>query len=366
MSCLNYKWGAWIPGNLRGKKYFVINPHPLKARSKIWIDGEWTGKNKCRKWTKEEIETGIGHTKKYGDLKLFPIKCGHCELCNLAKSNEWVTRIMCEFFMKPYGVKIDLTYAPKYVPDGYKLKKSDYQSFINRLRTHLKRTDPNFTGFKYYIGGEYGPVGGRPHYHIILVGWQPSDMKYWKDSKSGFPMYTSELIENKWGMGICTVEYLTPETVSYTTRYTRKKSGNAKVNAGVPEFQAQSQGIGIEYWAINKEKIKDNLGIWIKRGDKADIAPIPRAFKKQWKLENPIEYECFCDWQMLTNERIENERKKRSNLSKIEYLHNCAETRCIRVKKLGRGYYEEQQEKTLDAANNNGYNIHVHLCKTGT
>ena len=180
MSCENPKWGFWVDGDFRGKKWQKINPNPHKKRSKLIIDGEWTagkdGQKYCRHWTKEEINSGYGITKKYGKVKLIKIKCNCCDQCHLAHANEWVTRILCEWKTSgKKGCKIDLTYNKENVPDDYKLSIADYQSWIKRLRTHLKRHDPEYKGFSYYIGGEYGPSKGRPHYHIIIIGWEPSD-----------------------------------------------------------------------------------------------------------------------------------------------------------------------------------------------
>lgn len=358
VQCENLSWGAWIPKTHIGKKYLILNANPEKKRGKLWLNGEWISKENCRKWTEEEINQGWGNSKKYGKLKLYPIKCGKCDLCRLARANEWVTRIMCEQkISNQMGVKIDLTYAPKHVPEGYVLKKADYQSFLKRLRIKLKRK--GFTQkIKYFIGGEYGPEKGRPHYHIIIIGWQPEDMEYWKDSKTGYPMYKSKFVQETWGMGICTLQPTNSATISYATRYTNKKAGEAKTNAGVPEFQCQSQGIGKKYWELNKEKIIENLGIWIKKGDKANCYPIPRYFKKMWKLENPIQYEKFneySEWQMDKAEEI---RKQKTDLSKIEYIERSTETAKIIYKTLKRRNLETQQER-LDIANNNGYNIRV-------
>lgn len=255
------------------------------------------------------------------------------------------------------GVKIDLTYAPAHVPDGYKLSKADYQGFIKRLRTKIKRQ--GFNGkIKYYIGGEYGPKGGRPHYHIIIIGWQPEDQKYWKDSATGYPMYKSDIIQQTWGKGICTLQPINAKTISYATRYTNKKSGKAKSNAGVNEFQCQSQGIGKDYWEINKDKIIENLGIWIKKDETAHLYPIPRYYKKFWQKENRLQFELYQDYQELKNEQKEEERKQKTDLSKIEYIKRSTESAKIIYETLKRNGIEAQNER-LDIANDIRYNKHA-------
>lgn len=333
MPCENIRWGYWCNGLTRGRKFQKVNPNPYHRRAKLIIDGDWyydktTDEKICRKWTDEEINSGYGNTKKYGKVKLVPIKCNQCDQCRLERSNEWVTRIMCEYETAgKKGCKIDLTYAPEYVPDGYVLSIADYQKWIKCLRMHLKRHDPEYKGFKYYIGGEYGPTGGRPHYHIIIIGWEPNDLEYWKDSKTGYPMYKSETIQNKtWKKGICTIEPVTPETVSYATRYTNKKSGKAKTNKGIPEFQRQSQNIGLNYWNLHKEEIKEDTGIWIKKKNKAKLVKIPRYFKKKWQEENPVEYEYFIDWSIWNQEKEQKKKMDRTDKSLIDQIKDNVET----------------------------------------
>ena len=252
---------------------------------------------------------------------------------------------MCEYQTAgKLGCKIDLTYNKEHIPNGYVLSIADYQCWIKRLRQHLKRHDPEYKSFKYYIGGEYGPTTGRPHYHIIIIGWEPKDLEYWKDSKTGYPMYKSETIEKTWRNGFCTIEPLTPETVSYATRYTNKKSGKEKSNKGIPEFQRQSQRIGLEYWNKFKDDIKSDTGIWIKKENKAKLVKIPRYFKKLWEKENPVEYELFIDWSIEKQEKQQKEILSKTDKTKIEYLKSQAESAKIIYQLLKRQNLDVEQQ----------------------
>lgn len=347
-----------------------MNPHPENKRGKLWLHGEWISKNKCRKWTEKEIEEGIGNTKKYGKVKIIPIKCGHCDICRLSRANEWVTRCTCEIRSNSgVGCKIDLTYNSLCVPEGYVLKKSDYQSFYKKLKSHVRRNEgPEIAKkMKMYIGGEYGPEKGRPHYHMIIMNWIPNDTVYWKDSATGYPMYKSKLIDSKWtkkidgkwvNMGFATIEHANPKTISYATRYTNKKSGKAKKNKRVAEFQTQSQGIGKLYWEQKKDEIIENLGIWIKKDEKAQLCPIPRYYKKLWQKENRLQFEMYQDYQELQNERKEEIRKQQTDLSKIEYIQRSTESAKIVFETLKRRGLEAQNER-LDIANDIKYNKHA-------
>lgn len=356
MPCENLQWGYWNSGNFKGKQYHKINANPNGNRAKLIIGGEWkydrkTGEKSCRPWTKEEINSGYGNTKN-GKVKLVPINCGDCDQCRLNRANEWVTRILCEYKTSGRkGCKIDLTYNAKNVPKGYVLSKADYQGWIKRLRTHLSRNDKNFKGFKYYIGGEYGPEKGRPHYHIILIGWEPEDIKFWKYSKTGYEMYRSKLIEKTWNKGFCTIEPLTAETVSYATRYTNKKSGKAKTNKGIPEFQQQSQGIGLNYWIQNKDEIINDTGIWIKKQDKAKLVKIPRYFRKKWQEENPVQHELFIDWKTQRQEQQQKEIMQNTDKPIIDYLKDQVETSKIIYDMLKRQNLDTDEQRQANNDN---------------
>lgn len=363
MHCQNYKWGYWKNSFSRGKKIAKWNPHPYNKRGKLIIEREKTAHG-WHKFTDEEIEQGTTYT----GHKLIPIKCGCCELCRLNRANQWVTRAICEQKTgNQQGFKLDLTYNKQCIPEDYCLKKSDVQTLIKRIRQQLKR-DGETRKFKTIIAGEYGPKRGRPHYHIIFIGWMPDDLEYDKDSETGYPMYKSEFINSKWykiinnkeiNAGFATCQPITAETISYVTRYTNKKSGKAKSNKGISEYINFSKNIGRKYWELNKEIIKEDLGIWIKKGDKANLQEIPRYYKKLWQQENPVEYELFIDYQELQQQKAEEQRKKSTDKTKLDYMKTQTETSLIVLNMLKRSSLEEQSEITIEIANNNDYNTNA-------
>ena len=70
----------------------------------------------------------------------------------------------------------------------------DIQKFLKRLRKAYRGK------LRYFVAGEYGEQTARPHYHMILYGWQPTDLEHlYKIQHNGY--FTSKWLANLWGMG---------------------------------------------------------------------------------------------------------------------------------------------------------------------
>ena len=149
------------------------------------------------------------------------IPCGQCTGCRLRKRKDWATRMELEAYSqsKENIWFITLTYDDDHVPtqdtvtgEIYKgginiwkgtserprttqtLSVEDTQLFIKRLRKAVKEP------LRYFLAGEYGDNTARPHYHMILYGWHPDDLKpIHKLSRHGH--YTSDKLVKIWGQG---------------------------------------------------------------------------------------------------------------------------------------------------------------------
>lgn len=182
--------------------------------------------------------------------------------CRISRSEEWALRLEHESHGKE-GCFVTLTYSDN--PES--LSKSELQKFIKRLR---ERVD---TKLKYYACGEYGDLNGRPHYHLILIGWMPKDL--YKVSYRGM---SSKLIEDLWKYGYNVVAPITGEDIRYVTGYVRKKLyGKRKEEYGdkMPPFALMSLGIGKEFVEKNEDKILK--GYLMKKGKKIGV---PRYYQK--------------------------------------------------------------------------------------
>lgn len=311
--------------------------------------------------------------KKFEGAQEIEIACGKCLGCRLDHASMWATRIVMEAKHWQRNCFVTLTYNNQNLPlteTGLKtLYKKDVQDFLKRLRYyeqgHESWTHPINkkieNPIRYFCCGEYGPKGGRPHYHLALFNWEPDDLKFWK-IENDVPMYKSKKLQRIWGHGFVVIEELNLNTANYIARYTLKKAGisgyhreytkefwtsieedertgnnrtgdkqywvkfhrvqKKRIKETEDEFIIMSRGagIGLLEWLENKEKIKRSSGIFIKIKDVVKLKPIPRYFKKKWEAENWLEYE---RWKMRECEKWRTNKEEK--LKRIRLPENYSE-----------------------------------------
>jgi hypothetical protein len=113
---------------------------------------------------------------------------------------------------------VTLTYADQHLPMDGSLSVRAVQLFFKRLRKSLAGRP-----VRYYACGEYGETNGRPHYHVILFGYQFPDLVAWRRSPTGHYLYRSEKLEKLWPFGHSEVGHVTHQSAGYCARYTLKK-----------------------------------------------------------------------------------------------------------------------------------------------
>ena len=99
------------------------------------------------------------------------VPCTHCDCCQHTKSTNLMQQV--NFEMQLHDVKplwITLTYNNSHLPEDKMLHYSHFQSFMKRLRINLARNFQYHFPLKYVVVGEYGPINGRPHFHLMLFG----------------------------------------------------------------------------------------------------------------------------------------------------------------------------------------------------
>lgn len=172
------------------------------------------------------------------------VKCGKCYECKKENARNWLYKIWLESL--DYTEKIFITLTYKKAPKYNNLEKHELQNFIKRLR----KDNPN-NKIKYFAAGEYGEEKGRPHYHIIILGWQPKDLRFWKLSRKGHRLYRSKYLNKLWGLGIETIQAFHPDTVGYLTLYLNK---NQELDESV-----NKKAVAYKKWHMNELKIKHGL-----------------------------------------------------------------------------------------------------------
>lgn len=185
------------------------------------------------------------------------VPCGQCCFCRIHKAVEWSVRMYHEARQHADSCFLTMTYDPGHVPtlpDG-RFTLSDYrdvQLFLKRLRKSLD------VKFRYYVVGEYGEKFSRPHYHMILFGWKPFDMRvhHWHN---GHPVYVSDYLAKVWRHGYITVGDVNERSIGYVSKYCMKKRigklADSWYQGRRPEFARMSLKPGIgesfcrEYWS---------------------------------------------------------------------------------------------------------------------
>lgn len=286
-----------------------------------------------------------GKQLKYEDLmynpKIMLIPCGQCIGCKIRQREDWTTRIELEArsYPKEEVWFITLTYDDNHVPGmivktGEIMRKVQYTwkpgekrpssvqiLLYEDIQKFLKRLRKAYRGkLRYFVAGEYGEQTARPHYHMILYGWKPTDLEnLYKIHHNGY--YTSKWLADLWGMGQVQIAQATPETYRYVAGYVTKKmyeidgkKANAYYELGQTKpFACMSlkPGLGDHYYQEHKAEIWRQGYIQCTNGKKAQI---PRYYEKQMEVENPQRL-----WRIKQNRQKNAIEQKKLQLENQDY-----------------------------------------------
>jgi len=172
------------------------------------------------------------------DDKPINVSCRKCSECLQVRANEWGVRCHHELMEHSQNCWLTLTYDNNPV----RLHKEHLQLFIKRLRKsiHPKK-------IKYFSVGEYGDQNLRPHFHIMIFGHDFDDKVFWKKSHAGYPIFTSQQLNELCKYGIATVMEATKQTAMYSAKYQAKeKKDLPEFLQKYPEFNTMSKNLGIK------------------------------------------------------------------------------------------------------------------------
>lgn len=203
------------------------------------------------------------------------LPCGQCTSCRLAHSREWAVRCVHESQMHESNCFITLTYRDECLPwseFGYPtLDRRDVTLFLKRLRKAIAPRK-----IRYFGCGEYGTKFSRPHYHLVIFGYDFPDKHLYKAGR--FNLFNSELLSECWQLGHAVIAGFSFESAAYTARYCVKKINGSHAaeyyHDRVPEFSMSSNrpGIGASFFQRYSADIifEDKV---VSRGGKASKPP---------------------------------------------------------------------------------------------
>jgi len=211
------------------------------------------------------------------------------------KARDWGIRIAHEATLHEQSSFLTLTYNDENLPADYSLSLRELQLFLKRLRHKIKPRR-----IRFFACGEYGDMYLRPHYHVILFGYDFPDKTLWRKTDRGYYTYISALLAELWPLGHTEIGTVTAQSGSYVARYALKKITGPRAGEHYqrlhplsgeifqvrPEFITMSTRPGIgSGWFENWEADCFPTNFVIVDGEKM---PVPRYYKTKVKDRNAI------------------------------------------------------------------------------
>lgn len=285
----------------QGKRYlkFGRNRHKMIYPSAYWL------------WIQEETKCLLGsdYVNMYDSDYPIPIfytidgqetglnikvPCGRCIGCRLDYSRQWALRSIHEAQMHNNFHDcsfLTLTFNNDMLnrrSNPNSLNKTAFRSWLKRLRKAVK-CEYN-KEFRIMACGEYGSKHLRPHYHMLIYGFNFPDKYVYKYNKvHGIEVlyYRSPFLEKVWSpaysnepFGFSVIGDVNFESSAYVARYvTKKLFGKQSViyKDIEPEFLTTSRMPGLGYdWLLKYYKEIFSRGFCY--NPKGFKAPIPRYY----------------------------------------------------------------------------------------
>lgn len=217
----------------------------------------------------------------------FYVGCGKCTECINLHKVVWQHRLEDEKKCYDACCFVTLTYAES---DG-NLHPDDLTKFIKRLRRAIEPVK-----IRYFACGEYGSKGLRPHYHIVIFGYDFPDKWEFRKDKKGFIMCRSPLLEKLWTFGISSVLPANMTTFGYVTKDMQKLLPVDKDRVQPFIRMSNRPGIGANGW--NRSLTDGKL--W----HDGQSIPLPRYYKKLAEREGLVGLKDVQRMQVETAENI--------------------------------------------------------------
>lgn len=203
--------------------------------------------------------------------------CGQCMPCRVNRRRMWANRILLESECHAANAFVTLTYRDNRVEE---LSPSDIRDWLKRFR---KRIEPDKV--RYYIVGEYGDLGGRPHYHAALFGYGGCEVLGLRGGDC--KCRQCSVVRETWDHGHVFVGRLEEKSAQYIAKYTVKKMTHredARLYGRTPEFARMSLKPGIGALALGNVALammQYRLGeVPISRRYNGKVLPFGRYLRK--------------------------------------------------------------------------------------
>lgn len=295
------------------------------------------------------------------------VPCQQCMECRLKKSREDALRCVHEASLHDENSVVTLTYAPEHLPRDGGLNPPDAVKFIKDLRAwedyHAGKEGKPPRRFITWGCAEYGEKGGRPHYHIILFGYDFRDKEPY-GHEPGY--YTSDILTQIWGKGQTQIMDLTFESAAYVARYITKK---LNISVATPQAKAKiikekygdklpeqtvcltQKGLGKEWYNEWKKEIYNGDIVYrsTKDGKRIPMTP-PKYYDRRYEIEHNEQYERIKNARKIKNQKrmdkIRKEIEKGNTTNAMNQgigSRDMADQACKEAawKQLKRGYENE-------------------------
>lgn len=214
------------------------------------------------------------HEFKGAHWKALKVPCAGCLDCRLKHSRENAIRCVHEASLHKNNCFVTLTYKQESLPSNNTFNFSHPKNFIKKLRNKIcisqqckgnrfnwstLKDEYTCRGFcskiKTFGCAEYGDKGGRPHYHLLIFGYDFEDKTKWKMSKNPrmkCMRFRSRILESLWPYGFSESGTVTMQSAGYVARYVVKKNKKKReIEKELSRFHEKaicfSQGIGLEW-----------------------------------------------------------------------------------------------------------------------
>lgn len=228
-----------------------------------------------------QLEGGRPLLDPEGSLKL---PCGKCFECISKRSLEWATRARHEISEHIENCFLTLTYSPENLNSHF-IVKSDFQKFMKKLRKTVGKK------LTYMVSYEYGSEFFRPHMHALIFGYNPKNQSFLKKTSSGYPLFTSPVIEKLWDKGFHSIAEANEKTAYYIASYALSGKSRILIHPDTGEEcqisdtmdVSKRPAIGLSYLKKNMEQLVDSK------------IPLPRYYQKKLEQLNPDLFQEYQD-----------------------------------------------------------------------